>query len=102
MFGRPGPLFSRVISSRRVPTIRCSSANSFHCCTTRLFSSAGERRSISAGDNIPTMNLTHPLLGIVKSYRHRFCPCYPLFLNRNETSLHAETTKGVPMLFPLG
>ena len=55
MFGRPGPPFSRAISSRSAATIRCSSTISSHCFTTKLFSSACDRPSRSPGGAISRM-----------------------------------------------
>ena len=45
---------------------------------TKLFRSACERPSRSAGGDIPRMNLTRAVLGIVQSYRRDFCPSYHL------------------------
>jgi hypothetical protein len=78
MFGLPDPSLSRAISSRCAATVRRSSATSSNSFSTKLFKSPAEKSSRSAGD-IPRMNLTRPVLGIVKSYRtHEFCPSYDL------------------------
>jgi hypothetical protein len=37
-----------------------------------------ERPSRSASGDIPRMNLTRAVLGIVQSYRHDFCPSYKI------------------------
>src|SRR5439155_3381534 len=76
IFGRPDPPLSRAISSRWAATVRRSSATSSSSFNTRSFRSACERRSTSGGGGIPRRNLTRAPLGIVKSYRHDFCPFY--------------------------
>ena len=53
MSGRPGPPFSRAISSRNAATTRRSSAPSSKSRNTKLLSSAGESASRSGGGDIP-------------------------------------------------
>ena len=77
IFGRPDPPLSRAISSRCAATVRRNSAISSQSFNTKLFRSACERPSRSAGGDIPRMNLTRAVLGIVQSYRRDFCPSYP-------------------------
>ena len=79
MFGRPGPPLSRAISSRCAATVRRNSETSSNSFTTKLFRAACESPSRSAGGNIPTVNPTRDLLGIVYSYRrHKFCRSYEI------------------------
>ena len=70
MFGRGGPPLSRAISSRSAATTLCSSVSCSHCFTTKLLSSATDRRSRSMGDesmggDMPTLNPTRAVLGIL-------------------------------------
>src|SRR5271165_363625 len=53
MSGRPGPPFSRAISSRSAPIVRRNSACSCKSFNTKLFSSVGESVSMSLGGDIP-------------------------------------------------
>src|SRR5215468_8817113 len=77
--GRPGPPLRRAFSSRSAATVRCSSATCSNSATTKFLSSVCERASRFGGGTIPRMNLTRGSLGIVKSYRHAFCPFNRLF-----------------------
>ena len=65
MSGRPGPPFSRAISSRCAATVRRGSATSSNSFSTKLFRSACERPSRSAGGDIPTVNPTRDALRIL-------------------------------------
>src|SRR5208337_2678596 len=56
--GRPGPPFSRAISSRSAATSRRSSAPSSKSFNTKLLSSAGESASMSGGDIPPSSQKT--------------------------------------------
>ncbi len=67
MSGRPGPPFSRAISSPNPATIRRSSAPSSKCFDTRLFSSAGESASMSSGGDIPPSSQKTADSGILPS-----------------------------------
>ena len=62
-----GLLEPRNSSSRCAATVRRRSATSSNSFTTKLFRSVGERRSRSAGSDIPRMNLTRAVLEIVYS-----------------------------------
>ncbi len=61
--GKPVDPVLRAHGYRRSPD---TSSNSFR---TKLFRSAAERRSMSAGSTIPRMNLTRAVLGIVYSLK---------------------------------
>src|SRR5271165_7224902 len=88
--GRPGPPFSRAISSRSAATSRRSSAPSSKSFNTKLLSSAGESASMSGGDTPPSSQKTDdsgilpsPHESIRRTYRQAsvrqdFCPCYTL------------------------
>jgi|GEM_PF-6205859 len=71
MCGRPGPPFSRAISSRCAATVRRSSATSSSSCNTKLLSSAAQRPSMS-GRDIPRLSQKPTDSGIASDHTESF------------------------------
>jgi len=72
MCGRPGPPFSRAISSRCAATVRRSSATSSSSCNTKLLSSAAERASMSVRDDIPRLSQKSADSGTARHHTESF------------------------------
>src|SRR5208283_5018648 len=102
--GRPGPPFSRAISSRSAATSRRSSAPSSKSFNTKLLSSAGESASMSGGDIPPSSQKTDdsgilpsPHESIRRTYRptpyYRVGPPRLLHKNLPETCRQTSTAR---------